>query len=215
MYMKRNFTKRKLRKLRNKRKTVKKRKSTRKRVNRRIKYMKGGVDEDECPICQSETNKMNSINSLTLQCTHKFHRKCLKTWCERVNFVSCTCPMCRKVLEKNESDRLNPNPPTDIDKVNAILKEEGDLVQAKLRGVNLRGAKLVEINFSYADLTDADLRGADLTGSDLRGATLSGAKLTGAILTSTLLIPFVGPFTYGERTISTPEEARELLEDFY
>jgi uncharacterized protein YjbI with pentapeptide repeats len=69
---------------------------------------------------------------------------------------------------------------------------------ARVRGADLRGAKLVRANltglkagaslgdqpnnFAGADLSAADLSGADLKKADLSGANLTGAQVAGARL---------------------------------
>jgi hypothetical protein len=68
--------------------------------------------------------------------------------------------------------------------VNGYTIEPG----AKLRHVNLVGAKLRGADldwacFNDANLTEADLAGADLTGANLTEANLQGANLTEANLT--------------------------------
>ena len=50
------------------------------------------------------------------------------------------------------------------------------VIDANLRGANLRGANLRGANLRGADLYGANLRGADLYGANLRGANLRGAK---------------------------------------
>ena len=53
---------------------------------------------------------------------------------------------------------------------------------ADLRGADLRGAVLSDADLRGAVLSDADLRGADLRGAVLSDAVLSGAVLRGAVL---------------------------------
>ncbi|MFE2267143.1 pentapeptide repeat-containing protein [Streptomyces griseosporeus] len=81
-------------------------------------------------------------------------------------------------------------PGTEIGRV--MPYEPAALAQADLRGMHLRGTKLVAdlrgSNLSNADLRDADLdlstlSGAFLVKADLRGADLFGADLQGALLT--------------------------------
>jgi uncharacterized protein YjbI with pentapeptide repeats len=55
-----------------------------------------------------------------------------------------------------------------------------DLRRAELIGIDLRGAKLSEVNFLEADLRSADLREAHLEGANLSAARLSLADLTEA-----------------------------------
>ena len=57
-----------------------------------------------------------------------------------------------------------------------------DLYGADLRGADLRGANLYEADLRGADLYEANLCGANLCGADLRGADLRGADLRGADL---------------------------------
>ena len=62
------------------------------------------------------------------------------------------------------------------------IKNNVELSEAYLRGVNLAGVNLAGVvmrfaDLGYADLRYADLRGADLTGTDLSRANLIGAKL--------------------------------------
>lgn len=56
--------------------------------------------------------------------------------------------------------------------------QEGKL--AVLKGADLSGAILTEVNFIGADLSGAILVGADLRGTKLEFADLAGADLTGA-----------------------------------
>lgn len=51
-----------------------------------------------------------------------------------------------------------------------------------LRGVDLSGADLRDVDLICADLSGSDLRGVDLTGADLSRANLRGAKMDGANL---------------------------------
>nr|WP_218123911.1 pentapeptide repeat-containing protein [Quadrisphaera sp. DSM 44207] len=60
-------------------------------------------------------------------------------------------------------------------------RPRGDLVGARLRAADLRGADLRGALLVGADLRGADLRRADLLGADLRGADLRAADLTGAL----------------------------------
>ncbi|MFN6566432.1 pentapeptide repeat-containing protein [Dendronalium sp. ChiSLP03b] len=57
-----------------------------------------------------------------------------------------------------------------------------NLVDADLRGLDLKGS-----DFSYADLSEANLSGANLRGCDLSFANLSQANLQDADLRGTLL----------------------------
>jgi len=66
-------------------------------------------------------------------------------------------------------------------------EERPDLLGARLRGLDMREARLDDADLVGADLraahlARADLRGADLSDADLRGAKLRGADLTGAQL---------------------------------
>jgi hypothetical protein len=71
-------------------------------------------------------------------------------------------------------------------------EERPDLLGARLRGLDLREARLSDADLVGADLraahlARADLRGADLSDADLRAAKLRGADLTGAVLDGALL----------------------------
>lgn len=57
-----------------------------------------------------------------------------------------------------------------------------DLVGADLRGVNLEGVKLIEIDLSRSDFRKANLKGADLWLADLSYCMLEGANLSQANL---------------------------------
>lgn len=57
-----------------------------------------------------------------------------------------------------------------------------DKRQARLAGVDLKGARLERIRLDGADLQRADLSYANLRGASLRGVDLSGARLVGADL---------------------------------
>ena len=68
-----------------------------------------------------------------------------------------------------------------------------DLLDANLRDADLRGASLLDADLRGADLLDANLRGADLRGAilldaDLRGADLLDANLRGADLRGASLL---------------------------
>lgn len=66
-----------------------------------------------------------------------------------------------------------------------LLNGDKNLAGAKLEGANLKGKKLIGVNFTKADLEEADLSCTDLSnanfqGADLEEANLKGAKITGA-----------------------------------
>jgi uncharacterized protein YjbI with pentapeptide repeats len=77
-----------------------------------------------------------------------------------------------------------------------------DLIDANLRGADLRYA-----NLTGADLIDANLRGANLTGADLRGANLRGADLTGARSVS----PATLQPLYGMKSLPGTQHAYKLV----
>lgn len=54
-------------------------------------------------------------------------------------------------------------------------------VNAHLRGVDLRGANLLDVDLSGAYCRNADLRGLDLSRTNLRGASLADAKISGVL----------------------------------
>jgi 2-iminobutanoate/2-iminopropanoate deaminase len=54
--------------------------------------------------------------------------------------------------------------------------------QRQFHSVNLRGIDLQGVNLSEIDFYNADLTGADLTGANIYGATFKNADLTGAIM---------------------------------
>lgn len=58
-----------------------------------------------------------------------------------------------------------------------------NLVEARMRRVDLRSANLRDANLSIADLTGANLSRANLTGVEMPGVELAGANLAGANLT--------------------------------
>jgi hypothetical protein len=75
----------------------------------------------------------------------------------------------------------------------SIIKNGGDAWNAwrnanprakiDLRGADLQGHDLVQVNLSFADLSDAQLSGANLTQADLSHCRLHSANLSGANLT--------------------------------
>ncbi len=66
----------------------------------------------DCVICFSDKYTYKNVNldfSLyTTKCGHKFHRKCLKTWCHTSN----SCPNCRTLDVMLISSSRNSNPTT-------------------------------------------------------------------------------------------------------
>ena len=44
-----------------------------------------------CPIC---LDKIHQKNEVVLECTHKFHRKCILNWLRR----NPSCPICRDII---------------------------------------------------------------------------------------------------------------------
>ncbi len=66
----------------------------------------------DCVICFSDKYTNKNVNlelSLyTTKCGHKFHRKCLKTWC----FTNNSCPNCRTLDVMLISSSRNSNPTT-------------------------------------------------------------------------------------------------------
>jgi len=61
------------------------------------------------------------------------------------------------------------------------------LVNAKLKGANLRGSMMAGVDLREADLEDADLTGAMLLGANLSRANLVNANFDGAMLLGTHL----------------------------
>lgn len=64
---------------------------------------------DCCVICLEDLES-NSINFMTLHCSHSFHIGCILTW---LSTGSNTCPLCKQHLNKDES--IIPLPPPMID----------------------------------------------------------------------------------------------------
>ena len=60
-------------------------------LHKDIKYVIFNND-DECPIC---INNMDEINTVILECGHKFHASCMFTSI-KTNFHKC--PLCRKKI---------------------------------------------------------------------------------------------------------------------
>lgn len=52
-------------------------------------------DRDLCPICLDDL----STDVLTVSCSHTFHDKCIKAWCEKSSNQSC--PLCRTEIKFN------------------------------------------------------------------------------------------------------------------
>lgn len=63
------------------------------------------MEESECPICY---NELKDVDVVTLDCTHKYHFKCIFQWSTQSN----QCPMCRCDLQKgrNPQNRLLSQP---------------------------------------------------------------------------------------------------------
>ena len=64
-------------------------------------------EEDECPVCgdfleNPESDDPEAIKDdwVILLCGHAFHRKCINPWIDQQG----TCPMCRKVISKENYD---------------------------------------------------------------------------------------------------------------
>ncbi|KAJ7689451.1 hypothetical protein B0H17DRAFT_847553, partial [Mycena rosella] len=53
-----------------------------------------GTAVDRCGICMTQFRKAERAR-LSAACKHAFHERCLARWIVR----SCTCPMCRVVLD--------------------------------------------------------------------------------------------------------------------
>ncbi|MDE2060128.1 MAG: pentapeptide repeat-containing protein [candidate division NC10 bacterium] len=68
------------------------------------------------------------------------------------------------------------------DAVVEAVRRDSALMNADLKGANLRDADLASAILGGADLRDADLQGANLQGANLRDANLAGANLRGANL---------------------------------
>jgi uncharacterized protein YjbI with pentapeptide repeats len=121
----------------------------------------------------------------------------------------------RGVSEWNQGRKVNPL---------TIKLDRAVLIDANLRGFDLRDADLRFANLHKADLTGADLRRTDMSGANLRsadlrdtdlsGAVLANANLTGAILGGTTLggldlrsvkgldtVRHMGPSTVGVDTV--------------
>lgn len=64
-----------------------------------------------------------------------------------------------------------------------LVRPKGSCPGVDLRGVDLRGKPLAQMNLSGADLSGADLRGTKLGEVNLTGANLTGAKAAGAFMT--------------------------------
>jgi hypothetical protein len=78
-----------------------------------IKETKEGLLEEltECSICL-ENISINFDEIIKTDCSHYFHKECLKKW---FLYKSSSCPLCRKDLSNikinfNSNLNLNPNP---------------------------------------------------------------------------------------------------------
>ena len=67
--------------------------------------MKGG-EGDECNICLFDLDDPKK-EEITLNCTHKFHKKCIFTWCTTNTQTDCGCPSCRRKLHNDDKKSLN------------------------------------------------------------------------------------------------------------
>lgn len=90
-----------------------KRRNTRKNTTRKIhkrllKFPKAFLKKiqkkssllpEECPICYDDP--MTKENTQTLNCGHKFHKRCIKKW-KRGN--NAKCPMCRGSIQSLSPD---------------------------------------------------------------------------------------------------------------
>lgn len=63
------------------------------------------MDDDECPICY---DKFTGVNVSVLDCSHKFHFKCIAEWSRQ----RYDCPMCRCNLVKGRNPANIPRAPT-------------------------------------------------------------------------------------------------------
>ncbi|UII57909.1 pentapeptide repeat-containing protein [Cytobacillus spongiae] len=69
-----------------------------------------------------------------------------------------------------------------------IMNKGTDLMEAKLRGLDLRGSNMRGAFLIAADLRDSDLRGSDFIGADLRDADVRSANLSDSIFLTQLQI---------------------------
>ena len=95
----------------------KKKKHLNKKSTRRNRKRKGGMPDNsssrensqgnDCSICFDQIDNKNEIE--TTECEHRFHKKCLYTWCR----TRKTCPICRTEIPltceklKQELDKYN------------------------------------------------------------------------------------------------------------
>jgi len=86
------------------RKTRKAKKTNKRFRKTRSKRQRGGADD--CVICQDEINIDDSIT--TTECTHTFHKDCLRDWCHR-NQANTTCPLCREPISNTCTDLSSTN----------------------------------------------------------------------------------------------------------
>lgn len=63
------------------------------------------LDADSCPVCLLEFEAGDSI-SMSRNCTHKFHNKCIFEWLRRQD----TCPLCRQDVFRPMSKCKNDEP---------------------------------------------------------------------------------------------------------
>jgi uncharacterized protein YjbI with pentapeptide repeats len=69
-----------------------------------------------------------------------------------------------------------------------ITNKGTDLMEAKLRGLDLRRSNMRGAFLIAADLRDSDLRGSDFIGADLRDADVRSANLSDSIFLTQLQI---------------------------
>lgn len=114
------YFKKTIRKLSRKNKNTRKKKKTNVTSKRRYlknhthkrykkKYKKGGSHK-VCPICLRDI----TTNNVTTNCSHDFHKDCLKQWCStKTSINEIPCPLCRKNI-KNTCEKIKESDDTEI-----------------------------------------------------------------------------------------------------
>jgi E3 ubiquitin-protein ligase DOA10 len=62
-------------------------------------------NEDQCAICLGEYTEESEVTPLPCDYRHYFHTQCIESWFERNN----TCPLCKKVITKEDMDNMPLN----------------------------------------------------------------------------------------------------------
>ena len=99
------------------------------------------IPTDVCVICLDNLTSLNKKNeSVALECSHQFHKKCKEKWFEKNNI----CPLCKN---KSEIDNLN--------KKFSMNAQNNSIYERDLMDINLRNIWNIQqtLNPSYESIT--------------------------------------------------------------